>query len=75
MQIIVGKQEYCAVSQGYKPQSQAIDHCKVLNARLPLPKSEAESAAFLKTFPSRTWIDITDPGSGLRFLKVRVICT
>ena len=64
--ISVEKKKYCAVDQGdTKTQSEAIAHCKTLNARLPLPKSNKESAAFLKAFPSTTWIDITDPGWGL----------
>ena len=59
--LTVGKSKYCAIDQGYKSQSQAIAHCKTLNARLPLPKSRLELAIFHKAFPNRTWIDIRDP--------------
>ena len=66
--IFNSKRKYCAVVQGNKNQSQAVTHCKALNARLPLPKSDAESAAFYREFSVRVWIDITDQGSGPRFL-------
>ena len=69
-QIHVGNNKYCAVRQGHKTQSQAIAHCKTLNARLPLPKSKAESLALFEMFPSNTWIDITDRGTGSRFPTV-----
>ena len=59
--IIVGNRKYCANEHGYKTQSQASALCKSLNARLPLPKSEAEYASFFKQFPYPAWIDITDP--------------
>ena len=66
------KRKYCAVYQGYKTQPQALAHCKALNARLPLPKSDAESFVFTRLYlnlrHTLTWIDITDPGSGPRFL-------
>ena len=62
-QINVEERKYCAMTQGYMTQSQGVAHCKTLNARLPLPKSNAESDAFYKEYFSRTWIDITDPGS------------
>ena len=60
-QIEVEGRKYCAVNMGVKTQSQAIATCKNLNARLPLPKSEVESSSFLKMFPDRTWLDITNP--------------
>ena len=63
--ICVEYREYCAVNTGFKSQSQAIAHCKTLNARLPLPKSNEESVAFHREFPDRTWIDITDPVESL----------
>ena len=56
--------EYCVVNQGQKSRSEAFLYCKTLNARLPLPKNEAEMAAFLKLSPNKTWIGITDPVKG-----------
>ena len=70
--INVENRTYCAVDYGYKTQSQAIAHCKTLNARLPLPKSDVESDAFLKEFPPKIWIDITDPGSESRLPPVQI---
>ena len=58
-QIEVEGRKYCAISTGLKTQTQSIADCKTLNARLPLPKSNAESNAFVQNFPNRTWIDIT----------------
>ena len=65
--IEVQGRKYCAVSTGPKTQSQSINYCKALNARLPLPKSNPESNAFFVKFRSRTWIDITDPVRGKDF--------
>ena len=42
-------------------QLNGIAHCKELNAKLPLPKNERESRAFLRFSPNRTWIDLRDP--------------
>ena len=52
---------YCMVNHGKKHQEAAIDFCKKMNARLPLPKSEGEATKFLKiTGSEKVWIGITD---------------
>ena len=50
--------KYCVVNKSEKSQSEAYSQCKASNARLPLPKNEAEMAAFLKISPNNTWIGI-----------------
>ena len=62
--IVVNSGKYCVVNKGEKSQSEAYSQCKLLNARLPLPKSEAEMAAFLKVSPNNTWIDIRNAVRG-----------
>ena len=74
-QINVKNRTYCAAdhstfAEGYKTQSQALAHCKTLNARLPLPKSNAEAVAFFKVFATKTWIGITDTGTGSKLPSV-----
>ena len=59
--------KYCVVNKGEQSQSEAILQCKASNARLPLPKNEAEMAAFLKLSPNKTWIGIIDPVRGRKF--------
>ena len=58
MNIDVYSGKYCIVNKGEKSQSEAYSQCKASNARLPLPKNEAEMAAFLKISPNNTWIGI-----------------
>ena len=52
------------VNHGKKHQDAAIDFCKFINARLPLPKSIGEVDEFLKITGSASkdyiWIGITD---------------
>ena len=62
--IKVFSNKYCVVNIGEKSRSEASLLCKALNARLPLPKNDAETTAFLKISPNQTWIDIRDPVSG-----------
>ena len=50
--------KYCVVNKGEKSQSEAYSQCKALNSRLPLPKNQAEMAAFLAISPKNTWIGI-----------------
>ena len=50
--------KYCVVNIGEKSQSEAYSQCTALNARLPLPKNQAEMTAFAKVFPKKTWIGI-----------------
>ena len=59
--ISVHSGEYCAINIGEKSQKEAYSQCKALNALLPLPKNEAEVAAFLKISPNNTWIGIMNP--------------
>ena len=56
--------KYCVVNKGEMSQSEAFSQCKASNARLPLPKNEAEMAAFLKTSPNNTWIGIRNAVRG-----------
>merc|ERR1711937_16652 len=42
-------------------QTAAFKHCTALNARLPVPKSQAELTEFSKFFPERTWLGLTNP--------------
>ena len=65
--------KYCVVKKGVLTRLEAYSQCKVSNARLPLPKNDAEMAAFLKISPKKTWMDITDPVRGqhqLLFSKI-----
>ena len=49
------------VYKGKKGQNTAMDECKRLNAKLPLPKSEGEADEFRKiTGTDSTWIGIRD---------------
>ena len=50
--------KYCVANRGEKSQSEAYSQCRSLNARLPLPKNEAEMAAFFTISPKNTWIGI-----------------
>ena len=52
------------ISAGKKKQNEAMDFCKNINAKLPLPKSKAELDEFVKitdfSEPSWVWIGIRD---------------
>ena len=50
--------KYCVANKGEKYKIEAYSQCKALNARLPLPKNEAEMTAFFKISPKNTWISI-----------------
>ena len=58
---------YCAVNKGHKTQSEAVSLCSSLNARLPLPKNDAEMSAFFKFSPKPSWIGIRDEARGQNF--------
>ena len=50
---------------GKKGQNAAMDECKSLNAKLPLPKSKGEADEFRKiTGSDKTWIGIKDLTKG-----------
>ena len=68
--ISVSSEKYCVVNNGKKSQPDASSLCKASNARLPLPKNEAEVIAFLKLSPNETWIDIRDAVSGRNILEL-----
>ena len=68
--INVFSEKYCVVNNGVMSQSEASSLCKASNARLPLPKNEAERIAFLKVSPNETWIDIRDAVSGRNILEL-----
>ena len=61
--------KYCVVNKGEKSQSEAYSQCKALNARLPLPKNQAEMAAFMKISPKNTWISIRASVRGRNIIK------
>ena len=47
--------------RGKKGQNAAMEECKTLNAKLPLPKNKGEADEFRKfTGPNETWIGIRD---------------
>ena len=52
------------ISAGSKKQNEAMDFCKNINAKLPLPKSKAEFDEFVKitgfSASSWAWIGIRD---------------
>ena len=49
------------VFMGKKGQNAAMDECKSLNAKLPLPKNKEEADEFRKiTGSDKTWIGIKD---------------
>ena len=49
------------INAGSKKQNEAMDYCKNINAKLPLPKSKAEQDEFMKvTKTSWVWIGIKD---------------
>ena len=53
------------VYMGKKGQNAAMDQCKNLNAKLPLPKSKGELDEFRKTIGNdNTWIGIRDLTKG-----------
>ena len=62
--ISISSDKYCVVNKGVKTRLEAYSQCKASNARLPLPKNDAEMAAFLKISPKKTWMGITDPVRG-----------
>ena len=52
------------VNYGKKTQDAAINFCKKMNSRLPLPKNKGEVDEYLKiTGSENVWIGITDSGS------------
>ena len=56
----VGQRKYCLVQKGIgETQSEAMQICKLLNAKLPLPKNKAEYDAFKKYFIVSTWLGIS----------------
>ena len=55
--IKVDGHSYCAVNHGNKELSEAVEFCKDLNARLPLPRNKAELDEFREISPSWTHVD------------------
>ena len=49
--INVDGRSYCVVDWGNMKHAQAIEFCKKLNARLPLPRSKKEADEFRKVIP------------------------
>ena len=50
--IKVDGRSYCAVYHGSKKHTEAVEFCKNLNARLPLPRNKAELDSFVKFYKS-----------------------
>ena len=52
---------YCVVDKGNYPYPVAFGICKVLNARLPLPRNKNEADEFLKISSAWTHVDARNP--------------
>ena len=59
--INVDGRSYCVVDQGKYLHAKALEVCKKLNARLPLPRNKKESDEFLKISSSWTNVDARNP--------------
>ena len=59
--INVDGRSYCVVDHGSKKHPDAVEFCKKLNARLPLPRTKAELDEFRKISPSYTNVDARNP--------------
>ena len=59
--INVEGRSYCAVDHGKRRHPEAVEWCKKLNARLPLPRTKAELDEFRKVSPSWTHVDGRNP--------------
>ena len=59
--INVDGRSYCVVDHGSKKHPDAVEFCKKLNARLPLPRTKAELDEFRKISPSYTHVDARNP--------------
>ena len=55
-----GTNSYCMAYMGQKGQNAAMEECKKLNAKLPLPKNKEEAEKFRKITLANTWIGIRD---------------
>ena len=59
---ILNGRTYCFLRQSKMSQPEAISHCKALNSKLPLPKSNAEVQSFLivlkRDGAKSVWIDL-----------------
>ena len=60
--ITVDDRSYCAINKGKLKHYKALNKCKKLNARLPLPRNRKESDAFRKIM-GRGWAhaDVRNP--------------
>ena len=53
---------YCVVDHGYMKHSDAVEFCRKLNARLPLPRNQNEAEKFLKISQDKwTNVDARNP--------------
>ena len=59
--INVDGRSYCVVDHGSKKHPDAVEFCKKLNARLPLPRHKQEAEEFLKLGSSWTNVDARNP--------------
>ena len=62
--ILVDERLYCVNKNGKMNQNRAMQYCKELNAKLPLPVSSLEFEAFSKfSSPYTAWIGMSDPSN------------
>ena len=59
--INVDGRSYCVVDKGKNKHAEAVEICKKLNARLPLPRNQDEANEFLKISPLFTHVDARNP--------------
>ena len=55
--IYVGGRSYCVVDKGNHKHPNAVELCKKLNARLPLPRNREEADEFVK-ISGKTWTNV-----------------
>ena len=53
----VGGHSYCVIDEGEMKHPQAVETCRKLNARLPLPRNRAEVDEFVK-IGGKTWTNV-----------------
>ena len=59
----VNKRNFCVLKRGRKSQVVGTAECKDLNAKLPIPTSQAEINELRKIYVGWIWLGISDPSS------------
>ena len=59
----VNKRNFCVLKRGRKSQAVGTAECKDLNAKLPIPTSQAEINELRKIYVGWIWLGISDPSS------------